>query len=127
VLTPHEGELRRLLPSAAPDQSITDQAIRDWMRPFPSMQLVRKGNLTRVIDRERSVFIPHGGPVLARGGSGDLLAGLVAGRLANPILNTGQATWGGVALHSMAADRLATNRGEAHLTCCDLLDFLETC
>ncbi|MFH1497209.1 MAG: NAD(P)H-hydrate dehydratase, partial [Verrucomicrobiota bacterium] len=62
ILTPHAGEFARI------EKMVTDD-----------MVVVRKGPLTRVEHRGARRHSLAGGPVLARGGSGDLLAGLIAG------------------------------------------------
>jgi NAD(P)H-hydrate epimerase len=66
---------------------------------------------------------PFGGPVLARGGSGDVLAGLIGGQLARggPALD-GVAR--AVVWHGMAADRLAQCDGQNATRITALADWL---
>ena len=65
-----------------------------------------------------------GGPVLARGGSGDLLAGLVGGLLAQAPEEPLVAAARGVVWHGMAADVLARRRGQVAVSVTQLLDYL---
>jgi NAD(P)H-hydrate epimerase len=83
---------------------------------------------------------PHGGPVLSRGGSGDLLAGLIAGAAAAAVAAVGstaaaavpraaydgvvEATLRAVCEHGAAADAVAEARGEAHAQVTDILSHL---
>ena len=77
--------------------------------------------------REAGVCIYHsffGGPVLARGGSGDLLAGLVGGLLAQAPGDPLLAACRGVVWHGLAADLLARDRGQVAVQVTQLLDYL---
>jgi hydroxyethylthiazole kinase-like uncharacterized protein yjeF len=65
-----------------------------------------------------------GGPVLARGGSGDLLAGLVGGLLAQAADEPVLAACRGVVWHGLAADLLARDRGQVAVQVTQLLDYL---
>jgi NAD(P)H-hydrate epimerase len=128
ILTPHAGELERIGGEAALRSSAT-----------PEKVLVLKGAVTRVARRAETYQSFFGGPVLARGGSGDVLAGLLGGVLAQ--LATGDADQGadeerrainelvlaaarGVVWHGMAADELARARGQTPVCVTQLLDFL---
>jgi len=108
ILTPHAGEWARIERATLPPDAVT----------------VLKGPVTRILAGAKSYHSFFGGPVLARGGSGDLLAGLTAGLLAQtPADPTGAATRG-VVWHGMAADELARARGQVAVTTTQLLDFL---
>ncbi|MEO0039303.1 MAG: hypothetical protein RIS38_251 [Verrucomicrobiota bacterium] len=118
VLLPHAGEFRRLSGRPA-----SVSAARAYAQRTHSI-VVLKGALTCVTDGTRVVHIPFGGPVLARGGSGDLLAGVVASVLARrrELLLTAfdavvlAATW-----HARAADWLRESQGEEAVRTTDLL------
>jgi NAD(P)H-hydrate epimerase len=86
--------------------------------------IVLKGPVTRISDGERVYHSFFGGPVLARGGSGDLLAGLVGGLLAQAPGDPLLAACRGVAWHGMAADLLARDRGQVAVQVTQLLDYL---
>ncbi|MDP5019248.1 MAG: NAD(P)H-hydrate dehydratase, partial [Opitutales bacterium] len=75
-------------------------------------------------DGLRVLHIPFGGPVLARGGSGDLLAGIVASVLAR-CSELGLTAFDAVVLattwHARAADWLRDNHGEEAVRTTELL------
>ncbi|MFZ9746682.1 MAG: NAD(P)H-hydrate dehydratase [Opitutaceae bacterium] len=109
ILTPHAGELAR---------------IGGRGRMPPGAVLVEKGPLTRIVAEGRVHHALCGGPVLARGGSGDLLAGLIGGILAQDPPEPRWAAACGVLWHGRAADGLARARGQTAVTVSQLLDFL---
>ena len=86
--------------------------------------IVLKGPVTRIADGDRVHHSFFGGPVLARGGSGDLLAGLVGGLLAQSAFEPVPAACRGVVWHGLAADLLARDRGQVAVQVTQLLDYL---
>jgi ADP-dependent NAD(P)H-hydrate dehydratase / NAD(P)H-hydrate epimerase len=114
ILTPHAGEFARIEAAVAAAENFT---------------LVRKGSVTRVSGHGGVTYHSFfGGPVLARGGSGDLLAGLIGGLLAQSRAESGSATLlaaaRGVVWHGLAADLLARMHGQVAVSVTQLLDFL---
>jgi ADP-dependent NAD(P)H-hydrate dehydratase / NAD(P)H-hydrate epimerase len=114
ILTPHAGELKRIAEGAD---------LRRLCRALPAV-VIAKGPVTRVSDGGTVYHSFFGGPVLSRGGSGDLLAGLTGGLLAqtpaDPLLAaTRAAVW-----HGMAADQLARAKGQTPVQILQWLDFL---
>jgi len=115
VLTPHAGELARI---AGADTSELPALARRL-----ACTLASKGAPTRVSDGRSLYVSPFGGPVLARGGSGDLLAGLIAGQLAQGV-DPVEAAARGVVWHGLAADRLARETGQHSARVTDLCAHL---
>ncbi|HEY1109895.1 MAG TPA: NAD(P)H-hydrate dehydratase, partial [Opitutaceae bacterium] len=113
VLTPHAGEYARIA---------GDAELRAFAREIHGA-VVLKGSGTRIASGDAVYRSFFGGPVLSRGGSGDLLAGLVGGLLAREKDLTLAAAQG-VAWHGLAADALARARGEVAVTTTELLDYL---
>lgn len=114
VLTPHAGEHARLGASVPAGEIV-----------------VRKGPITRIetADGRGGATGPvyhsfSGGPVLARGGSGDLLAGIVGTLLAQTPADPLGAAARGVVWHGLAADALARAEGAVAVRTTRLLDFL---
>lgn len=116
ILTPHAGEFSRIagereLPAFAAETGAT---------------IVLKGPVTRLVSGSEGTRYHSflGGPALARGGSGDLLAGLTGGLLAqtpgHPLLAAAR----GVVWHGRSADLLAQARGPTSIRVTQLLDFL---
>lgn len=77
ILTPHPGELKRLLAALGPDGNIMQ------LCGISHSTVISKGFHSRIVSADAEPFInPTGGPGLAKAGSGDVLAGLTAGLLA---------------------------------------------
>ena len=114
VLTPHPGEAARLLKAtAAQVQSNRVAALRELSKKFGDCWVVLKGHESLVGRSEGNIFVNgSGNPQLAQGGSGDLLAGFIAGLLAQPALAVDvektlrYAVW----QHGAAADKLSIMR-----------------
>lgn len=83
VLTPHPGELARLVGTSSADVlgqrlSLSSERAVDW-----DAVVVAKGPATVVASPDRRTWItPTGGPELATGGTGDVLTGMIAAALA---------------------------------------------
>ena len=75
LLTPHEGEILRVAKDAS------DEALIEACRSHKCC-IALKSSATRIADENIIVRSVRGGPVLARAGSGDLLAGLAGGLMA---------------------------------------------
>lgn len=112
ILTPHSGEYARV------EKHIPPGAV-----------VVRKGPITRIEIAQAAPPSPvyhsfFGGPVLARGGSGDLLAGMAGTLLAQTPADPLGAAARAVVWHGCAADALARARGATAARTTQLLDFL---
>jgi len=110
VLTPHPGEMARLAGiTVAEVQANRLEVARGFARRF-GVTLVLKGARTLIADPDGRVAVnTTGNPGMAKGGSGDLLTGLVAGLLAQhpPCAGSGdaaRAVEAAVCLHGLAAD-----------------------
>jgi NAD(P)H-hydrate epimerase len=115
VMTPHPGEAARMLKkaSAGDIQSNRVHFLRELSRCWGGCRVVLKGHQTITGQQKEELFINNSGnPHLAQGGSGDLLAGYLAGLLAqpdyqqDPALSTRFAVW----QHGAAADRLQSQQ-----------------
>jgi NAD(P)H-hydrate epimerase len=120
ILTPHSGELGRLLSRPAPEiDADRIGASREAARRTGAVVLL-KGFHTIVADPDgRTVMVDAGGPVLATGGSGDVLTGIVAALAAGNDAFT--AAWAGALLHGLAGDTLAEWMGDRGVVAGDLL------
>jgi len=114
VITPHPGEAARMLNTAAKEvQANRVESLRELSRRHGDCWVVLKGHQTLVGRSEGNIFVnSSGNPHLAQGGSGDLLAGYIAGLLAQPALQTdvGKAIRCAVWRHGSAADQLQAAR-----------------
>ena len=118
VLTPHDGEFARLSGCELP---ITDRlgAARDFAGKHGCVAVL-KGYRTVTAFQDGCCVNPTGNPGMAKGGSGDALAGLMGGLLAQGggLDEVAKAVW----LHGRAGDLAAQDKGEHGMTPSDLIE-----
>lgn len=124
VLTPHPGEMARLLgTTAAKIQENRLETARNCARDWQAV-VVLKGARTVIAWPEGQVYInPTGNSGMATAGSGDVLTGIIAGLMAQG-LQPGIAAVLAVYLHGAAGDEALRLKGRYALLAGDLLDFL---
>jgi NAD(P)H-hydrate epimerase len=125
VLTPHAGEMSRLLGLKAgsePDRSALEQSAADFARQVGAV-VVLKGQNSLVADGERLTHNASGNPGMATAGTGDVLSGVIAALMAQQ-LTSAEAARLGVWVHGLAGDAAAKALGELALTANDVIDFL---
>jgi NAD(P)H-hydrate epimerase len=124
VLTPHPGEMGRLVgvPAAEVQARRIDLA-REFARRH-ACHLVLKGHRSLIATPSGAVHVnPTGNPGMATGGSGDVLTGILAGLLAQGIEVEGAVKLG-VYLHGLAGDLAAADVGQMPLLARDILSRL---
>lgn len=131
VLTPHPGELARLLGRSVDEMTADPLGSAGETAEHWCASVVLKGRSTVVAAPGQIAWIDTGGgPLLASGGSGDVLAGLLGALLAAG-LDPPTAARCGVHVHGLAADRLTARRSRVGLgataICAELPDALEAC
>ena len=124
IVTPHPGEMARLTGlSAAEINADREEIARQYAKKW-NIVVVLKGSHTVVAAPDGRVCTnPTGNPGLARGGSGDVLAGMTAALLACG-LPAYEAAACAVYLHGAAADRAAAALGEYGMLPHDILSQL---
>lgn len=107
ILTPHEGEMASLLGWGKPRVAAHRiPSVLEAARRFRAVAVL-KGAETLIAPRDGEIFVNRAGnPGLATSGSGDTLAGVVAGLAARGVDPVGAAAWG-VHVHAKAGDRVA--------------------
>lgn len=122
VLTPHPGELSRLLGRSVADiQSDRLAAVREAAARTRAV-VVLKGAGTLVADRERSVAVNlTGNPGMATGGCGDVLAGLLTGLLGQGLAPY-DAARAAVFLHGRAGDSAMWRSSQAGMLAGDMVN-----
>lgn len=114
VITPHPGEAARLLKTTpAHVQENRPYAVREISKLFGNCWVVLKGHQTLIGRSTDELFVnSSGNPHLAQGGSGDLLAGFIAGLLAQPVLaeDVGRTLRYAVWQHGATADALSARQ-----------------
>ena len=127
ILTPHAGELLRLLGLEPADERSRDRAWLEArageMAVAGDLTILLKGPATLVVDRRRAAHNDTGNPGMAKGGSGDVLTGVIAALVAqglDPFAAARLGAW----VHGAAGDAAAAEKGEVSMTPTDLLDRL---
>lgn len=124
VLTPHAGEMARLLggemdKSTAPWE-IAREAAQRWQQT-----VVLKGPFTTIAEPSGCAWVwPHANPALATAGTGDVLAGVIAGLLAQEeprYVEPQDPALLGVVVHALAARRVLEKNHWRTLLASDLL------
>lgn len=125
ILTPHPGEAAKLLMLAV---SINDiqadryKSVRALQKQYGGVAVL-KGVGSLIATDEGVAVSCTGNPGMASGGMGDVLAGVIAGLLAQGF-STIEATQQGVYLHGLAGDAAAEVDGERGLLASDLIPHL---
>jgi len=123
VITPHPGEFARLT-----GQSIAEvQADREGNARKLAMEMgvvvVLKGHHTVITDGDRLAINKTGNPGMARGGSGDVLTGVLVALLCQQ-MPPFEAAVLGAHVHGLAGDLAREKLGEVGMIASDLIDFL---
>jgi hydroxyethylthiazole kinase-like uncharacterized protein yjeF len=119
VLTPHLGEFRRLLDT--PGSDIPQQAAT--LATKYNLTMVLKGHPTRIYDSAESYENHTGGPALATAGSGDVLAGMIGGLIAQGVTPY-EAAKAAVYLHGLAGNLAAEAKTEAGVIASDIIESI---
>ncbi len=123
VLTPHPGEFFRAFGIKVSDRAADRvEKARKIARKF-GIVLVLKGHETVVADESEVYVNSTGNPGMAKGGSGDVLTGVIAA-LAGQGMSLWDAARFGVYLHGLAGDMAAKKKGEAGMTAGDMIEEL---
>lgn len=128
ILTPHPKEFTQILKASKIATPSTQDLQKDrisyaleFCRTYPHIVLVLKGANT-LICQDKAVYInPFGTNLLAKGGSGDVLAGIIGGLLAQGYSLLDSAIQG-VLLHSFCAQSYAKNCNDFSLSPLDLIE-----
>ena len=127
ILTPHPGEAARLLETdAAHLNSDRVDAARRLAEKSRSIVLLKGAGSVVANPEGRAVVVPTGGPVLATGGTGDVLTGIVAALLA-----CGRSSFDAAVLaawwHGATADRLDPTGSGFGVLASEIADGLPAC
>jgi len=114
VLTPHPGEMARLAGVPTTEVQANRLEVARGFARLMGVTLVLKGARTLIAHPDGRVAVnTTGNPGMAKGGSGDVLGGLIAGMLAQFPDQPGRAVEAAVYLHGLAAD-MAVQRLDEH-------------
>jgi NAD(P)H-hydrate epimerase len=132
VLTPHPGEMSRLVGSTVEVVQADRVGVARGFATERQVTLVLKGHRTLIAFPDGRVWInPTGSPAMATGGTGDILTGFVAGLMAQFPGDADRAVAAAVYLHGLAGELGAAAIGEKPLIATDLVRYfpqaLEEC
>jgi NAD(P)H-hydrate epimerase len=124
ALTPHPGEMARMLGTTiAAVQADRIEVARAFAREH-GVAIALKGAHTVIAGPDGHVAInPTGNPGMAKGGSGDVLTGIVGALLARAIEPVA-ALRAGCYVHGLAADVAVRERGEYGMLAGDIIESL---
>jgi NAD(P)H-hydrate epimerase len=124
VITPHPGEMSRLTGLSIADiQKNRLETARSFAGKW-GVVTVLKGSRTIVALPDGTAYInSSGNPGMATAGTGDVLAGLIAGLIGQG-LKPGDAAAAGVYLHGLAGDAAASEKGQHGLIAGDVIEQL---
>lgn len=123
VLTPHDREFTRLFGEHVPGAREARVRLAKKTAGRYHGVLVLKGSGTVVAEHGRFFVNSTGNPGLAKGGSGDVLTGVLGAFLAQGLRPFEGAAWA-VYVHGRAADLAVRRTGQLALTASDVIDFL---
>ena len=123
ILTPHPGEMARLLDCSTEAVQRDRREAAVGVAEACGAVVLLKGYRTVVTDGKRVYINKTGNPGMATGGTGDVLTGVVAGLLAQGLLPFDAARLG-AHVHGLAGDIAAKEIGEVSLLATDVLDAL---
>ncbi|HWC18070.1 MAG TPA: NAD(P)H-hydrate dehydratase [Terriglobales bacterium] len=125
VLTPHPGEMARLAGCTVREVEANRIEVARKFAQKHSLVLILKGWRTLIADPQGRVWVnTTGNPGLAKGGSGDVLTGMVAGMIAQYPKQIVEAARAAVFLHGLAADCTLENQTERTMLATDVIAAL---
>ncbi|MBU0999813.1 NAD(P)H-hydrate dehydratase [Patescibacteria group bacterium] len=124
VLTPHPGEMSRLtgLPTEEIQKNRLNTAQR-FAKKWKQVVVLKGANTVIAFPDGEALVSPFANPALATAGTGDVLAGAVAGLLAQG-LNLFDAACVGVYIHGLAGEKIKEKTGNAGVLASELLPLL---
>ncbi len=121
VLTPHPGEMARLVNlKVSLVQKDRKKVAKDFVNRY-NVILVLKGFQTLVSEKNKGTYLNKtGNPGMAKAGSGDVLAGIIAAFLAQGLSGFEAAKYG-VYLHGLAGDLAAKEKSQLAMVASDII------
>jgi NAD(P)H-hydrate epimerase len=125
VLTPHPGEMARLVGMTVKEVEADRVGLARRFATEHKLTLVLKGWRTLVAHPDGSIAVnTSGNPAMAKGGSGDILTGIVAAMLAQFPGDVARGVETAVYLHGLAADFAARAMDEHTVLATDTVTHL---
>jgi ADP-dependent NAD(P)H-hydrate dehydratase / NAD(P)H-hydrate epimerase len=124
IITPHPGEMARLVGCTVEDVQADRMGIARDFASGHRVYVVLKGYRTLIATPDGKIFInPTGSPAMATGGTGDVLAGMLAAWLAQ-LLDAEAACRLATYLHGAAGELADADEGELSMSASDLAEHI---
>ena len=124
ILTPHPGEFKRLFGCSANDFERLE--LQKQMSKKYDVNILLKGAHSCLTAPSGQVYFNStGNPGMAKGGSGDVLTGLITGLLAQQGYAPKDAAIVGMYAHGKAGDEAAKTVGQSALIASDIIEYLK--
>ena len=124
VITPHPGEMARLISLTTKDVQADRLGIASRFAKENKVIVVLKGARTVIAEPSGKIFInPTGNPGMATAGTGDVLSGMIGGFIAQGYSPLDAATIA-VYMHGLAGDEVAKKKGQVGMIAGDILNIL---
>ena len=124
IVTPHPAEMGRLC-SKTTDMVQSDrlQTALELIKECNNLTVVLKGAGTVIAGSDKVFINPNGNPGMAKGGSGDVLAGIIASLKAQGLSSLECASLGAF-VHGLAGDMAASSLSMQSMTAMDIVKKL---
>jgi NAD(P)H-hydrate epimerase len=125
ILTPHPGEMGRLIGKPVKEVQADRLGVAQQLASHSGAVIVLKGDRTVIAFPDGEAWVnPTGSPAMATGGTGDILTGMIAGLVAQHPKDWKRAVIAAVWLHGRCGELAGRHWGEEATMATDLLDFL---
>lgn len=124
ILTPHPGEMARLTGLTIKQIQVDRINVAQyWAKKWNKIIVLKGANTVIASPYGRVMVSPFANPALATAGTGDILAGAIAGMLAQG-LDCFNAACIGVYIHGLAGEKISKKAGSVGILASDLLKYL---
>jgi hydroxyethylthiazole kinase-like uncharacterized protein yjeF len=125
VLTPHPGEFARLLGKDTAAVAVDPVGLASRFASEHHCVVVLKGHRTIIATLDHGVWVnATGNAGMAKGGSGDVLTGMIAGLSSSSKKCSGETGGAAVNLHGLAGDIAREEMGERAMVASDIIDSI---
>ncbi len=125
ILTPHPGEMGRLIGKSTKDVQADRLGVVRELASQSGATIVLKGDRSIIAFPDGEAWVnPTGSPAMATGGTGDILTGMVAGLIGQHTRDWKRAVVAAVWLHGRSGELAGRDWGEESMLATDLLEFL---
>ncbi|MFH1644966.1 MAG: NAD(P)H-hydrate dehydratase [Candidatus Omnitrophota bacterium] len=124
LLTPHPGEMARLISKTTKYVQNNRKSVAKWFANEYNISIVLKGHKSLISVPQKPICVNKtGNPGMATAGSGDVLTGIIASLISQGN-DSYVAARVGAYVHGLAGDIAARKKGEISLRAKDLLEYL---